>query len=191
MLRKIAIYVLFLISVISFSLAIYQNASEKNEIDLYNELYINATNITIGAGNSTESSQLPVVKNKSVAKKKNENTPCINHSWLKSKNKDYLGWIQVKGTPINYPFVQDNGDNFYLHRDFYKKKSSCGTIFRDYSTKDSDIILLFGHNMGKKKTTMFSSLKNYKDKTYFNEHSTIVLSDEKGEENYSILNNKK
>ena len=56
----------------------------------------------------------------------------VNISELKKKNSDTVGWIQVNGTNINYPFVQTTDNDYYLTKSFNKKKSSAGWVFMDY-----------------------------------------------------------
>lgn len=44
----------------------------------------------------------------------------VNFKDLKKINNDTVGWIQVNGTNINYPFVQTNDNTYYLKKDFNK-----------------------------------------------------------------------
>ena len=53
----------------------------------------------------------------------------INANKLKDINSDYQGWLIVNGTNVNYPVVQTNNDNYYLHNSFYKRKSIEGNPF--------------------------------------------------------------
>lgn len=40
----------------------------------------------------------------------------VNFKDLKKINNDTVGWIQVNGTNINYPFVQTNDNTYYLKK---------------------------------------------------------------------------
>lgn len=44
----------------------------------------------------------------------------VDFEELKNTNQDTLGWIQVNGTNINYPFVQTNNNDYYLNHSYNK-----------------------------------------------------------------------
>jgi sortase B len=94
---------------------------------------------------------------------------------LKERNSDFVGWLRIFGTGVDYPVVQTTGErDYYLHRDFGGKRSDAGTLFAsDISSIDrpSDVIIVFGHMM--KNGAMFGGLKKYTDKGYLNEHSDV------------------
>ena len=70
---------------------------------------------------------------------------------------------------INYPIVQGEDNDTYLHMTYEGNYNFAGTIFMDYENKDdfSDCnTLVYGHNM--KNGSMFAQLKNFSknDETY-------------------------
>ena len=80
---------------------------------------------------------------------------------LKNINSDTVGWIQVNGTNINYPFVQTKDNTYYLKKDFNKKYNSAGWVFMDYRNNIDNFnknTILYAH--GRIDGTMFGSLKN-------------------------------
>lgn len=80
---------------------------------------------------------------------------------LKAENKDAIGWIQVLGTNINYPIVQSNDNDYYLTRDFTKRKNKGGWIFLDYRNSIDNLSnnnIIYGHRRYNK--SMFGTLKN-------------------------------
>ena len=89
---------------------------------------------------------------------------------LQALNEDVIGWITVYGTPIDYPVVQGEDNNFYLHQTYEKNYNFAGTIFIDYENRRdfSDCnTLVYGHNM--KNGSMFGMLKKYRaDETLYN-----------------------
>ena len=102
----------------------------------------------------------------------------IDHDSLLNNNTDYIGWLEVYETNIDYPFVQTKDNKYYLHHSFNKKKSDAGWVFLDYRNdiyKDKNIVI-YAHD--RKDKTMFGTLKNVfkkdnqlikiylKDKTY-------------------------
>ena len=85
----------------------------------------------------------------------------VNFNELKQTNDSTVGWIQINGTNINYPFVQTTDNKYYLNRSFDKSYNSAGWVFLDYrnniNTLDKNNII-YAH--GRFDNTMFGSLKN-------------------------------
>ena len=87
-------------------------------------------------------------------------------------NEDFVGWIKVEGTDIDYPVLQNKKNpEIYLSHNFLKKEDRSGSVFLDGETslspKDKNIVL-YGHNMSD--GSMFGELKKYKDKTFYEQH---------------------
>lgn len=87
----------------------------------------------------------------------------IDFAALKAVNEDVIGWIYVEGLPnINYPVVQGENNETYLHTTYEKNYNFAGTIFIDYENSPdfSDCnTLVYGHNM--KNGSMFGKLKEF------------------------------
>ena len=83
---------------------------------------------------------------------------------LQRVNSDVWGWIEVKGTTIDYVIMKTTDNDFYLYRDFKKDYSRYGSIFADYRTRnkleDNKNLIIYGHNMNNMKT-MFYPLLEY------------------------------
>lgn len=108
---------------------------------------------------------------------------------LYQKNKDLIGWLKIDGTKIDYPVMQTMEDeNYYLDKDFDKKKSSggclimdtdsvvgSGTMAADYQngTSPSDNLIIHGHTM--KNGEMFGELPGYVSEEYGRKHSIICF----------------
>ena len=105
----------------------------------------------------------------------------VNFQELKQKNSETVGWIQVNGTNINYPFVQTNNNDYYLTHSFDKSYNSAGWVFMDYrnnlSTFDKNTII-YAH--GRLDNTMFGTLKKIFTNGWLNntENHVIKLSTE-------------
>ena len=82
---------------------------------------------------------------------------------LYARNNDFVGWLEIEGTPLSYPVVQGDDNDYYLTHNFDGKKERHGTPFMDYRN-DIDRLnantVLHGHNM-KSDNQMFSELENY------------------------------
>lgn len=84
----------------------------------------------------------------------------VNFKELKEINSHTVGWINVPGTNINYPFVQTNDNEYYLSHSFDKTYNKAGWIFLDYRNSLTNInknTIIYGHS--RVNNTMFGSLK--------------------------------
>lgn len=94
---------------------------------------------------------------------------------LYEQNNDFVGWIKISDTNIDYPVVQNRQSNaYYLHRDFEREYSSSGIPFMDFQCDadgSSDNTIIYAHNM--RNGTMFHDLLKYADEEFFNSHRTV------------------
>ena len=100
----------------------------------------------------------------------------VDFSTLKEKNSDTVGWIQVSGTNINYPFVQTDNNTYYLKKDFNKNYNSAGWVFMDYRNDIENFnqnTILYAH--GRIDGTMFGSLKNILKSNWYNNKNNHVV----------------
>lgn len=98
---------------------------------------------------------------------------------LRAVNPDIVAWIYVPDSPINYPVVQGDDNEEYLHKAFDGSTgwlASAGTIFLD-STNSSDFSdrnsALYGHHMND--GSMFASLSDWQNNDEFNAHRDIYV----------------
>lgn len=92
---------------------------------------------------------------------------------LQAENPDVVGWVRLDGTGIDYPFVQAEDNDYYLHRDIHGDYMFAGTAFQDYladPTFSSFSNVIYGHNM--KNGTMFSDIGRFANAGFFNENQT-------------------
>ena len=108
---------------------------------------------------------------------------------LYQKNNDFIGWLMVPDTNIDYPVMYTPDDEeFYLHNDFNKEYSYAGTLFLG---KDSDIIkpsdnmIIYGHNM--KAGTMFHQLLSYEKEEYYKSHKYIYFHTIENNGDYEVI----
>lgn len=85
----------------------------------------------------------------------------VDFTELRKINSDVGGWVQVKGTNINYPFAKAGDNEFYLKHSFNKSYNTAGWVWADYrnhvdGTDKNMILYAHGRNDG----TMFGTLKN-------------------------------
>lgn len=109
----------------------------------------------------------------------------VDFETLWQENEDIVAWLYCENTPIHYPIVQGNDNNYYLRRLLNGEYNINGTIFLDYRCQ-SDFrdfnSIIYGHHM--KSGEMFGTLPNYKDQEYYDEHPVMYLLTP--EQNYKI-----
>jgi sortase B len=102
--------------------------------------------------------------------------PEVDFDALREVNPDIVGWIYSEDTPIHYPVVQGEDNEFYLHHLFDGSAGRTGCIFLeaqnapDFSEPHS---ILYGHHM--RDGSMFKSLKYYQEQDYYEEHPILLL----------------
>jgi sortase B len=105
------------------------------------------------------------------------------------RNNDFVGWLLIQDTPIDYPVMQSMYDEeYYIHKDFDKEYSTAGTLFVDTESdllEPSDNIVIYGHNM--KTGKMFNCLLDYEDEEFYKEHKYIQFNTIHGNNTYEII----
>lgn len=106
---------------------------------------------------------------------------------LKSQNSDFIGWIKIEDTHINYPVMQSSTPNFYLRKNFNKEYSDYGTpyISELCDADKSDNLIIYAHNM--KNHQMFGDLGKYKSKDFYNSHKYILFDTLNHQGTYEII----
>ena len=107
---------------------------------------------------------------------------------LRAVNPDVVGWILIPGTPISYPLVQGEDNQYYLDHTWKKTKSVVGSIFMEKTNHRSfsDFhTILYGHRMNN--GSMFAALKYYREQAYWSAHPTIYITDDSGRRAYEIF----
>ena len=107
---------------------------------------------------------------------------------LREVNSDVLGWIMIPGTPISYPLLQGENNQYYLKHTWKKWTSAVGAIFLECQNSPdlSDFnTIVYGHRMNN--GSMFASLKNYKKQSYWAAHPCVYITDDNGSHKYQIF----
>ena len=100
----------------------------------------------------------------------------VNFDNLKKINEDICGWLYSEGTPINYPVVHYEDNDYYLHRTIKGEYSYAGTLFLDFRNRGDftdENSIIYGHNM--KNDTMFGTLLEYRENEYFSNHPELYF----------------
>ncbi|MCC8073938.1 MAG: class B sortase [Clostridiales bacterium] len=159
----VALSILFTLSA-AYLFTYYQNLNKEN--DAYDDLI----NIVDDEENN------PVDKFNKYAK-------------LYEQNNDFIGWIKIDKTNINYPVMQTpDNPNYYLKHNFNKEYSSYGCPYLQENCSvntDKSNLIIYGHNM--KDGAMFSNLTKYSDYDFYTEHKYIQFDTLDSENTYKIV----
>ena len=107
---------------------------------------------------------------------------------LQQINPEVIGWILIPGTGISYPLMQTEDNDYYLKHTWKREKNSSGAIFLDYRNSSSfgDFnSLIYGHRM--RNGSMFGSLQNYKETSFWQTSPSIYIMDAGGVHRYDIF----
>ena len=137
-----------------------------------------------GGGNTATDAHLVELKNQQPTTQQIDQLPTgtVNEKYaaLYAENNDFIGWINIPGTNIDYPVMQTDDNDYYLHRNFDREDEFSGTLFVDYRAKITADSMphnatIYGHNMLYK--YQFSALNNYKSDIEFLKHSPVISFD--------------
>lgn len=87
-----------------------------------------------------------------------------------AQNDDFIAWIRIPGTNVDYPVVWTDDAEYYLHHTLSGKQGAAGTLFSlmktDYSIPSRNIAI-YGHHLKSTGEKMFTSLMRYKDADFY------------------------
>ena len=95
-----------------------------------------------------------------------------------AQNPDFIAWLRIPGTNVDYPVVQTDDPDYYLNHTFSGKSSVVGTLFSladaDYAAPGRNIAI-YGHHLRSSGEKMFTSLMRYKNPDFYEDNKTVVL----------------
>lgn len=97
-----------------------------------------------------------------------------------AKNRDFVAWLKIPGTNVDYPVVITDSPDYYLTHIFTGQQSKLGTLFSlgktDYETPGKNIAI-YGHHITNTSSgqKMFRPLLSYKQKSFWEKHQTVYL----------------
>lgn len=101
----------------------------------------------------------------------------IDFPSLKAEHPDIYAWVTIPDTGVNHPIVQSTtDDNYYLYHDLDGNYTIYGSVFTQSmnATDFSDpVTIVYGHHTDN--GTMFSDLRNFTDKDYFDAHEEMCI----------------
>lgn len=92
---------------------------------------------------------------------------------LARENPDFIGWLTIEGTAVDYPVMWTPEDpEYYLRRAFDGSSAVSGSLFIGEGCEPDGIhVIIYGHNM--RSGTMFGSLSDYRSADYAAAHPVI------------------
>jgi len=114
---------------------------------------------------------------------------------MRQINSDYICWIRVEGTSIDYPVVRGTDNEKYLKTSFSGDYNIAGTVFMDYRnignlfsnsiSESLPHIILYGHNL--QQGGMFTELRRFLGEQFLKENNIITLRVNDREIKYEIF----
>lgn len=169
---------LALLTVISIFMIVRYYAEEKTAADSYSDM-LEFVVTDDEETETTEPSEMDETKPDTTPETEpaQEKQPVkIDFDQLLAQYPDTVGWLYCEGTPINYPVMQSDDNDYYLRRLPDGTYNTAGSLFADYrcgEIGETNNYIIYGHNM--KNGTMFSSLTKYKSQSYYDEHPVLYL----------------
>ena len=95
-----------------------------------------------------------------------------------AQNPDFIAWLRIPGTNVDYPVVQTDDPDDYLNHTFSGKQSVVRTLFSladaDYKAPGRNIAI-YGHHLRSSGEKMFTSLMRYKNPDFYEDNKTVML----------------
>lgn len=182
--KKINTILIILLAIILIASSIYlilQNKEDEKQETIFEEL----SNVV--TEENTENEKLEekqeIISNTIKEEKR------IDINQLHQKNSDFVGWLKIDNTSINYPVMQTENarKDYYLRKNFYKEYSQWGTPYiAEYcNILNSDNTIIYGHHINGNK--MFGELEKYRNKEFYNNHKIINFNTLYGKFDYEII----
>ena len=191
--RNIIVFLLSIAALLQLSLWIYdinnENAMKTSEA-YYDELS--------QLNNAAADSELPVTPDVKLDVPPEEAAPLFPtgnftytpnpYSALLKINPDYVGWIKIDNTKIDYPIVRGSDNEEYLDINFNRENDVLGSIFMDYRNIGMGMdrhTIIYGHYT--ERGYMFGDLKKYLDSDFLSSNDTFTISTPQGDKTYQIF----
>lgn len=174
----ILLIILIILSIIYIFKTLLIGKEAEEESMLLNEIEIKEENISYKKVKVDEKEKKKIESGERIAKVKE----------LQKQNKDIIGWIEIKGTKINYPVLQGSDNEYYMSHNYKKEKSEKGSIFLDYRynlEKSSTNLLIYGHNIITGE--LFKDLLKYSKRDFYETHPIIRLTTSKEDMEFEII----
>lgn len=174
----ILVFMLFFLAILSFSgYKMYEWYKDNQEVKNIKDKVVDDTNVKEKEDNeNTENINPPVNEADDYWDYIKMSLLEVDFDELLAKNSDTVGWIQVKGTNINYPIVQTTNNDYYLTHAFDKTTNDAGWVFMDYrndAVNFNQNTIIYAHS--RYNGTMFGSLKNILNSSWYTNKENHII----------------
>lgn len=152
-------------------------------------IYLCYTAYNANKNSSLYNNDSTIISKENFSTDTNENQYRESFSNANSENDEVIAWISIDDTDISYPLLQTTDNTYYLTHNYKKETSNYGSIFlhkNSVLTNEFSNLIIYGHNM-RDGSQMFSSLLNYTDKEYYENHKTIRITTGSKEYIYTVF----
>lgn len=117
--------------------------------------------------------------------------PAEKFAALRQRNEDFIGWISIEGTNLDFPVMyRPDSKDFYLRHGFDGEYSNYGVPYLDEdctltAENRSQNLVIYGHNM--KTGTIFGCLTDYKKADTYRKHPVIEFDTLYGDGSYEVF----
>ena len=174
----IVVFLIFFLSIFAVSInQVYQWLKDNKEIENISDNVVKDTRVKEKKDTeNTENINPPDNKDNDYWNYIKMSLLEVDFNELLKKNSDTVGWIQVKGTNINYPIVQTTDNKYYLSHAFDKTSNDAGWVFMDYrndAVNFNQNTILYAHS--RYNGTMFGSLKNILNSSWYLDKDNHII----------------
>ena len=174
----IVVFLIFFLSIFSFlAYKVYSWYNDNKEVDNISDDVLKNTKVKEKKdNNNTENVNPPEDISNDYWDYIKINLLEVDFNELLKKNPDTVGWIEVKGTNINYPIVQTTDNSYYLTHAFDKTKNEAGWVFMDYrndAVNFNQNTILYAHS--RLTGSMFGSLKNILNSSWYTNKDNHII----------------
>ena len=174
----IIVFMLFFLAILSFSgYKMYEWYKDNQEVKNIKDKVVDDTNVKEKEDNeNTENINPPVNEADDYWDYIKMSLLEVDFNELLAKNSDTVGWIQVKGTNINYPIVKTTNNDYYLTHAFDKTTNDAGWVFMDYrndAVNFNQNTIIYAHS--RYNGTMFGSLKNILNSSWYTNKENHII----------------
>ena len=201
--RQLLPKVLMVVFAATFCFSAIQIIRNTRQADKRDELYQDLANVAVkpaqpkpedqpgnggdeNAADSTETTDTPTINLKPGLHIPEQSPLAVDFEVLQEMYPDVMAWVYCPGTPISYPVVRANDNDYYLNRLPDGTANKSGSIFADYRNMvdfSDPHTIIYGHNM--KDLSMFGSVNQYAEQEYYEQHPVWYINTP--EKNYAVV----
>ncbi len=179
---KTSMIIIFITIIISFGIiGYYEYKTNKAIDDVQNisgilDMLDNSDDILINS-NDEQVEVTDNVQENNTTTTTTSNVLTEDFDTLLSINPEFVGWLKINNTNVNYPVVKHEDNNYYLKHNFYNKVNNAGWVFMDYRNEIDNMdqnTIIYGHS-NTINDTMFGSLYKVLNKSWYTNKNNQII----------------